>query len=155
MLNNIVLSILSEGLTNGTATNYIESRQLLEKNGYSIEKRKVFDAEGNDCDYLHSYCYKLGTMQRKPSAKTISRPKKQNDETLLSEAMKAVEKLSDKYGVKIGLASQTFERIEKAIKAEKESEILAATLREAAEIERLEAKAAKLQALIAAKKAAM
>lgn len=87
-----------------------------------------------------------------PNGKTATKPRKGKT---ADDIIEAFEKLAAEKGVKLGLASQVIERIKAAEKAEIEARQLAQTLKEAAEIERLEAKAAQLQALIAAKKAAM
>lgn len=87
-----------------------------------------------------------------PNGKTATKPRKGKTS---ADIIEAFEKLAAEKGVKLGLASQVIERIKAAEKAEIEARQLAQTLKEAAEIERLEAKAAQLQALIAAKKAAM
>lgn len=87
-----------------------------------------------------------------PNGKSLTKARKGKTS---ADIIEAFEKLAAEKGVKLGLASQVIERIKAAEKAEIEARQLAQTLKEAAEIERLEAKAAQLQALIAAKKAAM
>jgi hypothetical protein len=84
------------------------------------------------------------------NGKKLTEPRKVNDSEKLAKTLKNLNELCEKYNVKIGLAAQTFERIEKAIQAEQEAAIVAAEIAKTAQKEAIMAKIAALQAQAAA-----
>jgi hypothetical protein len=84
------------------------------------------------------------------NGKKLTEPRKVNDSEKLAKTLKNLNELCEKYNVKIGLAAQTFERIEKAIQAEREEAIVAAEIAKTAQKEAIMAKIAALQAQAAA-----
>lgn len=84
------------------------------------------------------------------NGKKLTEPRKMNDTEKLAKTLKNLNELCEKYNIKIGLAAQTFERIEKAIKAEQEAAIVAAEIAKTAQKEAIMKKIAALQAQAAA-----
>ena len=56
------------------------------------------------------------------SGKKLTEPRTTNEAEKLQKAVETISKIAEKYGVKLGLLTQTIERINKAIETERENE---------------------------------
>ena len=76
--NEIVYNLLNNAYTKDNQFSYIDARKLLEKNGFTISDRKIYDSKGKEWNYLHTYCYQIGIMKRAISSNSIDSQKSKN-----------------------------------------------------------------------------
>lgn len=149
-LNNIEqITELANELGRKVSKNDLNER--FEINWYADKQGRLQTLKIGD-DYFrtdNSAFYPNG-IKPESNGKKLTEPRKVNDSEKLAKTLKNLNELCEKYNVKIGLAAQTFERIEKAIQAEQEAAIVAAEIAKTAQKEAIMAKIAALQAQAAA-----
>ena len=63
-------------------------------------------------------------IKPEPNGKKLTEPRTTNETEKLKKAVETISKIADKYGVKLGLLTQTIERINVAIEKEKEKQLI-------------------------------
>lgn len=88
--NEIVYNLLKNAYTKDNQFSYIEARKLLEKNGFTISDRKIYDSKGKEWNYLHTYCYQIGIMKRAISGNSIDFQKSKNRTIIPQDSVQGV-----------------------------------------------------------------
>lgn len=149
-LNNIEqITMLANELGRKVSKNDLNER--FEVKWYADKQGRLQTLKiGDDYYRTDNSAFYPNGIKPESNGKKLTEPRKVNDSEKLAKTLKNLNELCEKYNVKIGLAAQTFERIEKAIQAEQEAAIVAAEIAKTAQKEAIMRKIEALKAQAAA-----